>query len=123
MTIEEKYKTVLDCAFKVHKTLGAGLLERVYQECLSYELSKLGYLVELEKLIDVKYEDIIIKRGYRVDMMINHEIIVEFKSVDKLKPIHTSQILTYMRLSGIHLGLLINFNERYLKDGIRRVVY
>ncbi len=123
MTIEEKYKTVLDCSFKVHKTLGAGLLERVYQECLAYELKKLGFVVELEKYLDVKYEDIVIDKGYRVDMIIDNEIIVEFKSVDKLKPIHTSQILTYMRLSNIHLGLLVNFNERYLKEGIKRVVY
>ena len=123
MTIEQKYKTVLDCAFKVHKTLWAGLLERVYQECLAYELRKLGYEVVLEKKLDVRYENIIIEKGYRIDMMIDDEIIVEFKSVDKLKPIHTSQILTYMRLSNIHLGLLINFNERYLKEGIKRVVY
>lgn len=122
MTIEEKFKLVLDCSFRVHKKLGPGLLESVYRECLVYELEKRGIGIEAEVIQDVVYDDIVIKKGYRIDLFVDRQIIVELKSVDHLRPIHTSQALTYMRLAKVGLGLLINFNERYLKDGIKRLV-
>lgn len=122
MDIEKLFKEVLDCSFVVHKRLGPGLLENVYTRCLVYELKKRGYHTEYEKALPVTYDDLTFEYGYRVDIMVEGCIIVEVKSVVEMRDVYLSQILTYMRLSDIKLGLLVNFNNSYLKDGIRRVM-
>jgi GxxExxY protein len=116
-------KKVLDYAYEVHSYLGPSLLESTYQKCLQYELQQHGLFVECEKSIPVLYKGITIDCGYRVDMIIEHDqLIIENKAVKELNDTHLAQILTYMKLSGISLGFLFNFNAKRLKDGIRRVV-
>lgn len=122
MDIENTFKTVLDCAFEVHKMLGAGLLEKAYHKCLVYELNKIGLRVESEKVLPLKYKEINIESGYRIDILVENKIILELKAVEELTDTHLAQIITYMKLANIKLGLLINFNKRYLKHGIKRVV-
>ena len=120
---EKSAKKVLDCAYEVHSHLGPGLLESTYQACLQYELQQQGVFVECEKPLPVLYKGITIDCGYRIDMVVEHnQVLIENKSVKALEDIHLSQILTYMRLSGITLGFLLNFNVRHLKEGVRRVV-
>ena len=113
---------VLDCAYKVHTKLGSGLLEKVYRECLAYELIKCGLNVVQEKPFPVIYEDIKMDCGYRVDLIINNKVIVELKVVEEFTSEHTAQCLTYMRLSNCKLGLLLNFYKKSLKDGIKRLI-
>ena len=122
MTENEISKIVVDCALKVHRQLGPGLLESAYQECLFYELSKEGLMVENEKPMPLVYDNVKLNVGYRVDFMINNKLIIEIKSVECLNDVHLAQILTYMKLSGCKLGLLINFNVALIKNGIKRVV-
>ena len=121
-TENELSKIVLLSAINVHRNLGPGLLESAYQKSLSYELSKEGLNVESEKPLPLVYEDVRLEAGYRVDLLINKKVIVEVKSVDTLGDIHLAQVITYLKLSGCKLGLLINFNSVLLKDGFRRVV-
>jgi GxxExxY protein len=113
---------IIGLAIKVHKSLGPGLLESSYKECLFYEAVKAGHMAEKEKPLPLVYEEVKLDIGYRLDLFINKQLIIEIKSVDTLADIHTAQILTYLKLSGCRLGLLINFNVPYLKDGIKRVV-
>ncbi len=115
-------RIVLDCAYKVHTKLGSGLLEKVYRECLAYELIKCGLDVEQEKSFPVIYEEIRMVCGYRVDLIINNKVIVELKVVEDFTIEHTAQCLTYMRLSNCKLGLLLNFYKKSLKDGIKRLI-
>lgn len=115
-------KIVLDCAFKIHTTLGSGLLEKVYKECLAYELSKEGLFVEREKAFPVIYEEVKLDCGYRVDLLVSKKVVVELKVVEDFTVEHTAQVLTYLRLSECKLGLLLNFYKRSLKDGIKRVI-
>ena len=115
-------RIVLDCAYKVHTKLGSGLLEKVYRECLAYELKKCGLNVVQEKPFPVIYEDIKMDCGYRVDLIINNKVIVELKVVEDFTIEHTAQCLTYMRLSNCKLGLLLNFYKKSLKDGIKRLI-
>jgi GxxExxY protein len=126
MITEEQEKTakkVLDCAYEVHSYLGAGLLESSYQACLRYELEQQNIFVECEKSIPVLYKGIAIDCGYRIDMLVEHtQLIIENKAVSELNEKHLAQILTYMKLSGISLGFLFNFNEPHFKNGIKRVV-
>jgi GxxExxY protein len=120
---EELAKKVLDYAFEVHSHLGPGLLESAYQACLLYELKQQDIFVEHEKILPVLYKGNTIDCGYRIDMVVEHnQLIIENKSVKALQDAHLAQILTYMRLSGITLGFLFNFNVRHFKEGIRRVV-
>jgi len=119
----EKVATVaVDAAFKVHKVLGPGLLESVYEECLSYELKKRGIKVERQISLPIVYEDLRLDAGLRLDMGVGETIILEIKSVDKMNPIYEAQLLTYLKLSGLRLGLLINFNVPAIKYGIKRIV-
>lgn len=113
---------IIGCAYKVHSKLGPGLLESTYQVCLEHELKKLGFLVESEKALPVVYYEIKLDTGYRIDLLINKNVIVELKSVEAINDIHIAQILTYLKLSNIKLGLLINFNVKDLKQGIKRFV-
>ncbi|MDF1612482.1 GxxExxY protein [Stygiobacter electus] len=113
---------IIGCAYKVHSRLGPGLLESTYQICLEYELKKLGYAVETEKALPVVYDEIKLDTGYRIDLIVNKSVIVELKSVEAINDVHIAQILTYLKLSNTKLGLLINFNVKDLKQGIKRFV-
>lgn len=115
-------KDVVESAIEVHRHLGPGLLESAYQATLSYLLIKKGYKVETEKSQPVEFEDIKLDVGYRLDLLINEKVIVELKTVEKLNKIHLAQILTYLKLSKCKLGLLLNFNEVLMRDGIKRVI-
>ena len=122
MNIEELFKKVLDCAFQVHTALGPGLLESAYEECLCYELIQNGLEVEKQKVLPLVYKEVKLDAGYRIDLFVENSIIIEVKAVDSLADIHLAQILTYLKLSNCKLGLLVNFNVRHLKDGIKRVI-
>lgn len=122
MDIEVVFKKVLDCAFRVHTELGPGLLESSYVECLYYELKQEGLFVEKEKPLPLIYKDVNLEIGYRIDLYVEKCIVIEAKSIETLADIHMAQILTYMKLSESKLGLLVNFNVRHLKDGIKRVI-
>ena len=113
---------IIGCAYKVHSELGPGLLESTYEVCLEYELAQKDYEVARQVALPVIYNEIKLEAGYRIDLMVNNAIIVEIKSVDALAPIHTAQVLTYLKLSNKKLGLLINFNEIDLKKGIKRLI-
>lgn len=122
MTENEIAKIVLDCAFKVHKTLGPGLLENAYEECLCYELNKQNIKFEKQKSLPVIYDDIKLEYGFRIDIIAEEKVVIELKAVENIADIHLAQVLTYLKLSGCKLGLLINFNTVLLKDGIKRIV-
>jgi len=122
MTENEISRVVFDCALKVHKSLGPGLLESAYEECLYYELKKTNLRVEKQKPLPLIYEDVKLEVGYRVDLIIDNKVIIELKSVEALNDIHLAQVLTYLKLSDCKLGMLINFNVTLIKNGIKRVV-
>jgi GxxExxY protein len=113
---------VINRAIKVHAALGPGLLESSYKECLFYELSNAGLNVEKEKPLPLVYEAVKLECGYRVDLMLENKLVIETKAVDALSDVFLAQVLTYLKLSGCKLGLLLNFNVTRMKDGIRRVV-
>jgi len=113
---------IVDAAYKIHTTLGPGLLESVYQATLDYELKKRGLRVAQQVALPVYYEEVKLQVGFRIDLLVNEKIIIEIKSVEALAPIHRKQLETYLRLTDLRLGLLINFNERLIKHGIQRVV-
>lgn len=113
---------IIAAAIEVHKELGPGLLESAYQACLAYELDQRKLAFQTEVPLTVKYKDKVIEPGYRLDFLVEDLVVVELKSVDKITPVHEAQLLTYLRLSGFWLGLLINFNVNLLKHGIRRRV-
>lgn len=122
MEINELSYLVINRAMKVHTALGPGLLESAYKECLFYELQSVGLNVEKEKPLPLIYEQVKLECGYRVDLWVENRLIVEVKAVEALNNVYLAQTLTYLKLSGVKLGLLINFNVVMLKDGIRRVV-
>lgn len=122
MKFDKLSKQVIGCALEVHKHLGPGLLESTYEQCLAHELTIAGIPFKLQHPLPVKYKGIKLDCGYRVDLFIDKTIIVELKSVEKFLPIHQAQLLTYMKLSGISIGLLMNFNVKYMKHGIKRMV-
>jgi GxxExxY protein len=113
---------IVDAAMKVHTALGPGLLESAYEACLMYEIQKRGIRVRHQVELPVVYETVKVDAGFRIDLLVGEEIVVELKSVDKLLPVHEAQLLTYLKLSGKRLGLLINFNVVHLRDGIKRMV-
>jgi len=120
--VERVGKAVLDAAFKVHTALGPGLLESVYETCTAFEVRESGLQVATQVALPVLYKDIQMDAGLRLDMLVENCIIVEFKSVETMNPIYEAQLLTYLKLTGIRLGFLINFNVLRLKDGIKRMV-
>jgi len=122
MKFEELSEQVLGCAIEVHRQLGPGLLESTYEQCLAHELSQRKIPFKFQVELPVEYKQIKLDCGYRIDLLVDDRIIVELKSVEHLLPIHEAQILTYMKLSGISVGLLINFNVLVLKRGLRRFV-
>jgi GxxExxY protein len=113
---------IIDCCIKVHRNLGPGLLESVYEEALCYELSQKGLSFQRQKEFPVAYENIKLEMGFRADVIVEEKVIVEIKSVENIIPVYKKKLLTYLRLTGLKLGLLINFNVNLLKDGITRVV-
>jgi len=115
-------ESIICAAIRVHRALGPGLLESAYVACLAYELAKRGLVVEQQKAVPLIYEEVKLECGYRMDLLVEHSVVVEVKSVDVLAPIHEAQVLSYLRLSGCNLALLINFNVTVLKDGIRRFI-
>jgi GxxExxY protein len=122
MTENEIAKQILDAAFVVHTKLGPGLLESVYEVVLALELKKRALTAERQKPMPIMYENIRFDEAFRSDLVVNGKVIAELKSVEVLLPLHTKQLLTQLRLSGLKLGLLINFGEAHLKDGIKRVI-
>ena len=122
MEINQITHEILDSAFKVHSALGPGLLESAYQACLVYELKKKGLNVEVEKALPLVYEEVRLDYGYRIDIIVENNVIVELKSVDAFTDVHIAQILTYLKLSKKKVGLLLNFNVKSLKNGIKRVI-
>ena len=115
-------KTVLDASFVVHTKLGPGLIESVYEVVLAHELRKPCILVESQKPMPITYDGILFEEGYRADLLVESKVIVELKSVAALSAVHSKQVLTQLRLSGLKLGLLINFGEAHLKNGIKRII-
>lgn len=113
---------IIGAAIEVHRHLGPGLLESAYQSALAYELNQRGYKVEEQKPLPIKYKEIKLDAGYRLDFLINERVVVEIKPSDGLAPIHDAQILSYLKLSGCKVGLLINFNVKLVKNGIKRFV-
>ncbi len=113
---------VIGCAIEVHRNLGPGLLESAYQRCMLFELRKQGLAVETEVPMPVNYKGEIMDCGYRIDMLVEKSLIVELKAVETLLPIHEAQILSYMKLSGIRIGLLVNFHQSRLVDGLKRFI-
>jgi GxxExxY protein len=122
MEFDELSRSVIGCALEVHRNLGPGLLESTYRQCLACELSHAGIPFQMEVALPVRYKDILLDCGYRIDLLVRGELIVEIKSVEALLPVHQAQILTYMRLANVPIGLLINFNVTRLQTGIKRFV-
>lgn len=120
--VERVGKAVLNAAFKVHTALGPGLLESVYETCTAFELTQSGLRAPTQVVLPVTYQGIKMDAGLRPDMVVEESVIVEFKSVDTMHPIFDAQLITYLKLTGIRLGFLINFNVIHLKDGIKRIV-
>ena len=119
--VNDLSKQTLEAALKVHKSLGPGLLESVYEACLVHELRKMGLKVETQTMVPIHYDGIIVNANLRMDLLVENQLIVEIKSVNELEDIHTAQLLTYLRLMNLRLGLILNFNKIMLKDGIQRV--
>ncbi len=122
MRENELSRIIVDIAFKIHTKLGPGLLESVYEEILFYELQELGLQVHRQKGIPVIWNERKMDLGFRADLIIENKVIIELKSVEVLAPVHPKQLLTYLKITGLKLGLLINFNEVLIKDGITRIV-
>ena len=122
MELNDLTYEIIGCAYKVHSQLGPGLLESTYEVCLQHELLKTGLEVARQVALPVVYDDIRLDAGYRIDLIVNKAIIIEIKSVEALAPIHTAQLLTYLKLADKKIGLLINFNETDLKKGIKRLI-
>lgn len=122
MTENELSKIVFEAGLKIHKKLGSGLFEHVYEECLFYELTKSGFLVEKQKLLPIIYKDLRIENAFKLDMMIENKVILEIKTVDYISPIHKAQLLTYLKMSNCKLGLLLNFQSDIFKNGVTRIV-
>lgn len=119
---EEIASEVLNASFRVHKNLGPGLLESVYEKCLGFELSKAGLAYESQLALPIQYDGNLIEGGLRIDLLVGGLVLVELKAVEKLLPIHEAQTLTYLKLANLRLGLLLNFNTERLKEGIKRIV-
>lgn len=122
MEVNQITEKIIGCAIEVHKMLGPGLLESAYEECLVFELQKLGLKIERQKPVAVVYKEIKLECGYRIDILVENSVIVELKVVDEFNPVHEAQILTYMKFADKKTGLLINFNVTRLKNGLKRFV-
>ena len=112
----------IGCAIEVHKVLGPGLLESAYQQCLAWELRRKGLSVKEQVPIAIRYKELDVPNAYRLDILIEDELIVELKAIDRIEPVHIAQMLTYLKVNGLRLGLMLNFNVEVMKKGIKRVV-
>jgi GxxExxY protein len=115
-------KAIVNSAFKIHKQLGPGLLERIYEVCLSHELHQLGFDVVRQLDIPIRYDGFVFDEGLRLDIMVDRKVIIEIKAVDQVNPVWQAQVLSHLKLTGLRLGFLINFNVPLIKDGIQRIV-
>ncbi|MGB9441788.1 MAG: GxxExxY protein [Desulfobacterales bacterium] len=122
MTENEIAKQIMDAAFLIHRSLGPGLLETVYEVILAKKLTEMGLVVQRQVPVPIRYEGITFDEGFRADLIVSEKVIVELKSVEQLQPVHFKQLLTYLRLTDMRLGLLIDFGESLLKNGFKRVV-
>jgi len=122
MTENEIADRVMDAALQIHRELGPGLLESVYEVILARKLTDTGLVVERQVPVPIQFQGILFDEGFRADLFVEQKVIIELKSVERLQPVHSKQLLTYLRLTGCRLGLLINFGENLLKDGFKRVV-
>ena len=121
MVLNELSQKIIGCAIEVHKVLGPGMLESTYEECLKFELEKMGLKVEQQKEFLLNYKGLSIEKAYKLDLLIEDRVIVELKSIENIKDVHKAQLLTYLKLTNKELGLLINFNVELLKDGVTRL--
>ena len=119
--IDEVARAIVDCSLRVHKVLGPGLLEKVYEACLSHELEKSGYLVERQVAVPIVYDGLAFDEGFRLDLLVQARVVCEIKAVEKHNPVWEAQLLSYLKLAGKPLGMLINFNVPLMKDGIKRM--
>ncbi|MFM9882328.1 MAG: GxxExxY protein [Burkholderiales bacterium] len=122
MELNEISGAVVSGAFKIHTALGPGLLESVYEACLEYELQRGGFQFARQRELPVRYEGIELPCGFRLDLIVEERMIVEVKAVERILPIHTAQLLTYLKLTGCQLGLILNFNVVHMRDGIKRII-
>lgn len=122
MTVDQVTYKIIGCSFTIHKALGPGLLESAYLSCFSHELRREGLTVEMEKHLPLIYNGIRTKKGFRVDLLVENCVVVEVKAQKQIHPIEESQINTYLRLLNLKIGLILNFNVRWMKDGIRRII-
>jgi GxxExxY protein len=122
MELNEITQKIIGCAIEVHRNLGPGLLESAYEECLAYELIKLGLNIKRQQPTPVVYKEIKLECGYRIDILVENTVIIELKVVDTINPVHEAQILTYMKFANKSIGLLINYNVTVLKNGIKRYI-
>ena len=120
MELNDLTGEIIGCCIEIHRELGPGLLESAYEECLAYELAKAGLIFERQKALPIRYKEIQIEYGFRMDFIVEDQVVVELKSVEAISPVHTAQILTYMKFAEKNAGLLINFNVSMLKNGIKR---
>ena len=121
-SINKITETIIGSAIAVHKSLGPGLLESAYEACLAFEMADRGLSVERQKALPVVYRDVKLDCGYRIDLLVEEKVIVELKAIDRLLPIHSAQLLSYLKLSACKVGLLINFNVKILKSGLCRII-
>ena len=122
MELNQVTGQVIGSAIDVHRALGPGLLESAYETCLAYELTQRGLNVERQKSLPIVYKEVVLETGYRLDLLVEGVVVVELKAVDSLTPLHKAQLLSYLKLSGLKIGLLINFNVKMLRSGIQRVI-
>jgi GxxExxY protein len=122
LTDDDLGERIIGCAITVHSALGPGLLESVYEACLVYELSKAGIEVARQVSLPIRYEEVILDGGLKLDLLVGRRVVVELKATEKLLPIHTAQLLSYLRLSKLRVGYLLNFNVQHMRGGIKRVV-
>jgi len=122
MTENELSKIIVNSCYQIHTQLGPGLFESVYEQILYYELVREGLEIERQKGILVIWDEVKLDQGFRADLIVNSKVLIEIKSIEAIAPVHQKQVLTYLKLTGIKLGLLINFNEALIKDGIQRIV-
>ena len=122
MMENEVGNAIISCAMKVHSTVGPGLLESAYELCLGHELAREGLKVRNQVPIPIRYEDLTVDQGYRVDLLVNDRVVVELKAIETILSVHRGQLLSYLRLGGFKLGYLLNFNVAHMRDGIIRMV-
>lgn len=121
MTENEISRIVMDCGLKVHRKLGIGLFESIYEECLYYELQKSGLKVEKQKFIDIIYDELVLAKAFKMDLLIEDKAVLEIKAVENLNNLHAAQLKNYLRLGNYKLGMLLNFNSQLFKNGVKRI--